>query len=115
MTREAFDAQCAAVKQIERSDGRIVAAVAVGLGLGQLALIRWADTNLAHDTRVELTGAVFLAYIAIVGWLVWRFERRRRAARPRCPQCGAMLKDASERAAAETGTCHACGGFVIDG
>ena len=115
MTREAFDARRAAVRKIEQSDGRIVAAVAVGLGIGQLALIRWADTNLPHDTRIELTGTVFLAYIAMVGWLVWRFEQRRRAARPRCPQCDVMLKDASERAAAATGKCDACGGVVIDG
>ncbi len=115
MNRESFDAQRAAVRKIEQSDGRIVAAVAVGLGLAQLVLIRWASANLADDPRLELTGTVFAAYIAMVGWLVWRFERRRRAARPRCPQCNAMLKDASERVAAATGKCDACGGVVIDG
>jgi len=114
-TREEFERRRAAAKGVERREGRILAAVSVGLGLGQLVFIRWADAHFEHGPRVALEGGVFLAYVALVVWLLWRMQRRVRAARPRCPQCGARLEGMSERVAAATGRCDSCGGQVLAG
>lgn len=112
-TRAQFDERRAAAKAVERTDGRALAVVSVGLGLGQLLLIRWTDAHLERHAALPLTGGVFVAYLAVVAWLLWRFDRRRRAAYARCPQCGVVLKDQSERIAAATGRCDTCGGIVI--
>jgi len=112
-TRAAFDERRAAVRRIERREARPLALVSVALGLGQLLNIRWLEGRLARAQAVPIEGALFLAYIALVGWLLWRLQRRMRAARPACPACGVVLKDMSERVAAATGRCDACGGQVI--
>lgn len=101
------------VAAIERREGRLIAVVAVTLGAAQLWFINWAGTNLGDEVKVRAAYSVFLVYMGIVMALVWRFGRRREAARPRCPQCGAVLKGASERTAFETGKCDQCGGQVI--
>ena len=113
-TRESFERRRAAAKQVERRESWILAAAAVGLGLAQLVLIRWADAHLARRPRLALEGGVFLAYIALVAGLFWRMFVRVRAARPVCPACGVALEAMSERVAAATGRCDSCGGQVIE-
>jgi len=112
-TREAFQEQRQAAKVVERRESRVLVVVSVGLGVAQLALIAWADRHLARGPRLTVEGGVFLAYIALVAWLLWRLVARVRAARPICPQCGARLEGMSERVAAATGRCDGCGGQVI--
>ena len=114
-TRAAFERQRAAIKLVERRDGLLLALVSVGGGVAQLLFIRWADAHLAHPSEIAIAGPAFLAYLAVVGALLWRFQRRRQAARPKCPQCGVALEGLSERVAAATGRCDACGGQVIEG
>jgi hypothetical protein len=113
-TREAFERQRAAVKQVERRDGRMLAVVSVGLGVAQLLFLRWADVHVDRGRGTAIAGLAFLAYVWLVCWLLWRRDRCRRAARPKCPQCGVPLQDLSERVAAATGRCDACGGQVIE-
>jgi predicted RNA-binding Zn-ribbon protein involved in translation (DUF1610 family) len=113
-TREAFERRRAAVRQVERHDGRWLAFLSVGLGVVQLLFLRWADLHLERGPRLAIAGGAFLAYAALIGVLVWRMDRRTRSARPTCPQCGVMLKGMSERVAAATGKCDSCGGQVID-
>ena len=113
LTRDVFERQRAAARQVERREGRLLAVVGVGLGLAQVAVIRWADAHLERSPRLALEGGIFLAYLALVGVLLWRMQRRLRAARPRCPNCGVVLAGMSERVAAATGRCDACGGQII--
>jgi len=113
-TRETFERQRAAVKLVERRDGRMLASVSVGLGVAQLLFLRWADVHLDRSRGTAIAGLGFLAYLGLVGWLLWRLDRRRRAARPKCPQCGVPLQDLSERVASATGRCDACGGQVFE-
>ncbi len=113
LTREAFERQRAAVKRVERHEGLVLAIVSVGLGVLQLGFLRWAEMHLARSPRVTIAGSVFLAYLAVVGALLWRMERRVRVVRPACPQCGRALKDMSQRVAAATGRCDRCGGWIL--
>ena len=113
LTREAFERQRVAIKTIETREGRVAAIVSVGLGGAQLVLLNFADAQFAHPTAVAIEGVVFLMYLGLVGWLIWRMQQRVRAARLRCPQCGTPLANMSERVAAATGRCDACGGQVI--
>jgi hypothetical protein len=113
-TRESFERQRAAMKKLENREGLLLAAVSVGLGVGQLILIRWAERHLEHGLEIRIEGGVFLAYLALVGWMIWRMQRRLRAARPACPQCKVPLQGMSERIAAATGKCDSCGGQVIE-
>jgi predicted RNA-binding Zn-ribbon protein involved in translation (DUF1610 family) len=113
-TREAFERRRAAVKQVERHDGRLMAFLSVVLGVVQLVFLGWADLHLERGPRLAIAGGAFLAYAAFIGVLVWRMDRRTRSARATCPQCGVMLKGMSERVAAATGKCDSCGGQVID-
>jgi predicted RNA-binding Zn-ribbon protein involved in translation (DUF1610 family) len=113
LTRDAFDRQRAALKQVQRREEWLLAIVSVVLGLAQLAFLTWAKVNLDRGLTTAVAGAFFLAYMALIGTLVWRLERRVRAARLVCPQCGVRLKATSERVAAATGRCDTCGGQVI--
>ena len=113
-TREAFERQRARGKQVESRETRLLAIVSVGLGVAQLIGFRWLETWLARGPRIRIEGAVFLGYIALVGWLIWRMQRRLRAARVTCPQCGVRLEGLSERVAGATGRCDACGGQVFE-
>jgi predicted RNA-binding Zn-ribbon protein involved in translation (DUF1610 family) len=113
-TRERFQQQRAARRLVERQAMRGLAFFAVGLGVAQLLFIRWIETQLEHSRAVAIEGAVFLGYIAIFGWLLWRMQRRGRATRFVCPHCGAVLDDPAERIAAATGRCDSCGGQVVE-
>jgi hypothetical protein len=112
-SRREFDGMRAAAKERERKDKLLLVACSVGLGLGQLAFIRWADEQLPRAAAVGIEGTVFLLYMALVVWLVWRMERDKRAGAPRCPQCAQPLLRWSERIAVATGRCDACGGQVL--
>jgi hypothetical protein len=97
----------------ESRDGAVLAAASVGLGLGQLLLIRELEARLPRRPAVTIEGVVFLAYMALVAWLLWRLRRRSRLARLVCPRCGASLDELSERVALATGKCDRCGGEVV--
>jgi predicted RNA-binding Zn-ribbon protein involved in translation (DUF1610 family) len=114
LTREAFEQHRHAARRVARHDGRALAFSSVGLGLAQLVFLRWADVHLARGPRLIIAGLAFLAYLALVAVLIWRMEKRLRAVRPVCPQCGVTLKDMAERVAAVTGRCEACGGWVLE-
>jgi hypothetical protein len=113
-SRAAFERQVQTVKDVAGREGRLLAIVSVGLGVAQLVFVRWADAHLEKNTGTTIEGLVFLVYMALVGWLLWRMQRRTAAVRPRCPQCGRKLEGLSERVAAATGRCDACGGQVIE-
>ena len=113
-SRAAFERQVQAVKDVAGREGRILAIVSVGLGVAQLVFVRWADVHLEKNTGTPIAGIVFLVYMALVGWLLWRMQRRTKAVRPKCPQCGRAFEGLSERVAAATGRCDACGGQVIE-
>jgi hypothetical protein len=97
LTRGAFDQQRAAAKRVSRQHGRALVLFSVGLGLVQLLFLRWAEGHLARAPRLAIAGSAFLAYVALIGVLLWRMERRLGCVRPTCPQCGVALKDLSER------------------
>lgn len=113
LTREEFDRRRAALKAVARREGRVLASVSVGLGLAQLLFHRWAEPQMAHDAFIAMAGSLFLAYIAGVGALLWRMQRRVRAARVACPHCRTVLNDMSERVASATGRCDTCGGQIM--
>ncbi len=113
-SRAAFDRQREQVKQISSRDGRVLAVVAVGLGVAQLAFLRWAEPRMEDDTKTAIAGVAFLVYAALVAVMIWRMDRRVAAARPVCPHCGQRLKGLAERVASATGRCDACGAQVIE-
>ena len=113
-TRQAFERLRADGQSLERHDGRVLAVVSVGLGLAQLLLMRWLDSRLAHARAIAIEGTVVLVYLALIAWLIWRMQRRLRATRITCPQCGVRLEGMSERVVAATGRCDACGGQVLE-
>jgi predicted RNA-binding Zn-ribbon protein involved in translation (DUF1610 family) len=113
-TRAAFDRQRQLVKDVSRREGRVLVPVSVGLGIGQLVFLRWAEGRLEPETVTAIAGVAFLIYMGLVIWLIWRMDRRVRAVRPSCPQCGKRLQGLSERVAGATGRCDACGGQVIE-
>lgn len=112
-TRADFDRQRQLVKDVSRREGRILAPVAVGLGVAQLVFLRVAEGRLEKNTVTTIAGIAFLIYFALVLWLIWRMDRRVRAARPTCPKCGRRLQGLSERVVSATGRCDECGGQVI--
>ena len=113
-TREAFDQQRAAAKKIERDDLRLLAAFTVPFGLGQLLLIAWLDGRMGRKEATPIEGIVFLAYMAITIALIVRMVLRARAARLKCPSCGAAIEGLSERMAVTTGRCDQCGAMVVE-
>jgi len=113
-TREKFDQIRASAKARERVDGRWLASASIGLGLGQLAFIRWAEGALPRQTAVTLEGVLFLLYGGLIVWLFFRLQRNRRNGSPRCPKCGAVLRGLSERIAVATGRCDSCGAQVVE-
>ena len=112
-TRAEFVRQRAAVRRVEGREGLFLAAVSVLLGLAQIAFLRWADAHLRHKLEISIAGPAFLLYLVLVGVLLWRYERKRHDAFPKCPQCGIALTDMSARIAMATGRCDACGGQVL--
>ena len=113
LTRVAFEEQRLASTCARRRTGRPLAVLSVVLGVAQLIALRWLERHLDRPTAVAIAGSAFVAYLVIVGALGWRMARAVRRATLRCPQCGVPLKDLSERVAAATGRCDACGGQVI--
>jgi len=114
VTRASFERQREAVRRVERREGLLLVVVSVGLGLAQLAFLKCADAHLEHRREIAIAGPACLAYLALVGALLWRLERGRRKVRPRCPQCGRRLEGLSERVASATGRCDSCGDRVIE-
>lgn len=112
-SRDEFERRRTAAKQLAGRNGRLLAVVSVGLGIAQLVLIRWIEGQLERRSAVAIEGAFFLAYLSLVGWMVWRMQRKLRAARPTCPECGVVLQGLSDRVAAATGRCDSCGGQVV--
>ena len=112
-TREEFARQRAAIRRVEGREGLFLATVSVLLGIAQLIFLRWADQNLKHKLEVSIAGPAFLLYLVVVGLLLWRYERKRHDAFPKCPQCGIALTDMSARIATATGRCDSCGGQVL--
>jgi len=113
VTRAAFEAQRLAATRARRRTGRPLAVVSVVLGVAQLIALRWLEGHVDRAIAVTIAGSAFVAYLVIVAAFGWRMARAVGRATPRCPQCGARLKDMSERVAAATGRCDACGGQVI--
>ena len=112
-TRKEFEGRRAATKAVERREGLLLAGVSVALGVAQLVFLRWADVHLDRSTKLAIELPAFFAYLAVVGWLLWRFVQRVKAARPKCPRCGAPLSELSERVAVATGRCDSCGGQIL--
>lgn len=112
-TREAFQQHLLSARTAARRQLNRLAVISVGLGVAQLAFLRWAERSLADSVRVPLAVAFFLAYAAIISFLVLRLMRTERAVRPACPHCATQLRGLSERAALATGRCDGCGGQLF--
>jgi len=112
-TRESFQQARAQAAAIGRTLGRFTAIVAVTLGVGQLLFIRAVEGRLAKDKALPFEVALFLAYIVVIGFLVWQLDRQVTSARPRCPQCRQSFKGVSDGVAMTSGKCSACGAQVI--
>lgn len=112
-TGDQFERLRADATRDERREGWLLAAVSVSLGIAQLLAIAWMDRHFERPVRLAVESAVFLAYFALVIALLWRMQKRIRAARPHCPACGVVFSAWSERVAAATGRCDACAGLVI--
>ena len=113
LTREAFERQRAAATRVARRYGRLLALSSVGLGVAQLVFLRWADMHLARGQKLAIAGPAFIAYMVVIGVLLWRMERKLRSVRPVCPHCRVALKGMSERLAFATGKCDSCGGWIL--
>jgi len=112
-TRAEFVRQRAAIRRVESREGLLLATVSVALGIAQIVFLRWADQHLHRKLEISIAGPVFLLYLVVVGVLLWRYERKRHDAFPKCPQCGVTLADMSARIAVATGRCDTCGGQVL--
>ena len=112
-TRESFERQRAQAAAIGRALGRFTAVVAVGLGVGQLLFIRAVESRLARNKALPFEVALFVAYIVVVGFLVWQMDRQVTRARPRCPQCKLSFKGVPDGVVLATGKCSNCGAQVI--
>lgn len=112
-SRDSFDQLRASVRRRERNDSALLAFVSVVLGIGQLGLLRWLESRFPHRTAVAIEGVVFLLYLGLVLFLLWRLQHHKRVGAPRCPQCDRPLQGDAERIAAATGRCDACGGQVV--
>ena len=109
MTREEFDRKRAEAAGAEKWQSRILAAIVVPLGFLQLFFIKWLDSHVADRKRLQIEGSLFLAYMALVLFLIWRMTSAVKKARPKCPTCKASLGGMSERMAVTTGKCDQCG------
>lgn len=112
-TRDSFNRQRARAKAVSDAAGRVLAIVAVGLGVGQLVLFRLVDSRITPAKKIPFELSLFLAYIALVGYLLWRMNRVMKAEAIRCPQCRKELKAGADDVAGATGKCTFCGGQVI--
>jgi hypothetical protein len=112
--RAEFERRRLSARSAERRAGIPLVLASVGLGFAQLIFLRWADSHLSRETKTKIAVPLFFAYLALVAWLLWRFQRGRRAAQPRCPSCGSILEELSQRVAAATGRCDACGTQILE-
>jgi hypothetical protein len=112
-TREEFERKRELAAKLQRRDLGYLVVASVGLGLGQLVFIAWADEHLARRTAVALEGIIFLFYLGVVGVIAWLWQRHQRAVAPRCPHCGRVLQGLSERLVIATGNCDSCGSPVL--
>ena len=112
-TREEFVRQRARIRRVESREGLLLATLSVVLGIAQIVFLRWADTHLQHKTEISIAGPVFLLYLVVIGVLLWRYERKRHDAFPKCPHCATALSEIPARRAVATGRCDSCGGQVL--
>lgn len=113
-TRESFAAQRAKSKTIGKALGRLTAAVAVTLGVGQLVFIRLISGRIEKNKEITFELLLLVTYLIVVGFLVWQMDRQVTAARPTCPACRVSFKGAADAAAMTTGRCSACGAPLFD-
>lgn len=109
MTREEFDRKRAVAAGAEKWQMKVLAIVSVTLGIAQLLFIKWLDAHVVDQKRLQIEGSLFLAYMGLVIFLIWRMTSAVNGARPKCPKCKATLKGMSERMAVTTGKCDQCG------
>lgn len=112
-TREEFDRWRSTANKIVRRRSIVAAAVSVSLGLISLWFLDWADSFFPESNRKIISLATFIVFIAIVGWLLFRMKRASRDHAIKCPQCGKILQQESQRIASATEKCDHCGGVVI--
>lgn len=112
-TRALFQQQCDKSVAIDRALRRLMAVMAVVLGLGQLAIIRLAAGRLAPTKQTAFELAMFVAYVSVIAFLAWQRGHQVRAARPRCPACRVVIADAAAANVLATGTCAVCRAQVI--
>ncbi len=114
VTRETFAARRAKAQAIRQTLGRLTATVAVVLGVGQLGFIRLTQGRMVAEKVLPFEVALVTAYLVVVGFLVWRMDREVDKARPSCPSCTVVYRDAQADVVMATGACPACGARVID-
>mgnify|MGYP006268179735 CR=1 FL=1 len=112
-SREEFAARRAKAHSLKQGLGRLTAAVAVVLGVGQLALIKATSGRVVAERAKPFELAMFIAYITVVGFLVWRTDREVTKTRPSCPQCRKPLSGDAADAVLMSGQCPRCGGRVL--
>ena len=112
-TRESFANHLSSVKATTRRQMNQLALIVVPLGVVALAVVSWAERNLAGSPRTILAVAVFLVYLALIGILVLRVKRMESAARVCCPHCSAPLYGVTARVALAIGRCEACTGELF--
>jgi Flp pilus assembly protein TadB len=108
-TRGDFQRQAATARAAERGSGTWLVTASVGLGVAQLLFLRWAGRHLDRPLATQVALGFFVAYAAIVGWLLARLLRQRRRSRPRCPYCGRSFDELSIRIVTASGRCDGCG------
>lgn len=113
-SRKSFDQRRAAARRIQQRESLVLAVVSVGLGVAQLFFLEWTESRYAPVVYKSIAGGIFLAYLALVLFLIVRLVRRTKAALPQCPHCSVVLEGMSGRVASATGKCDRCGGAVIE-
>ena len=114
-SRDEFVVQRAKAHGLKQGLGRLTAAVAIVLGVGQLALVKVTSGRVVADRARPFELAMFGAYIVVVGFLVWRTDREVTKTRPACPQCRTPLSGEAADAVLQSGQCPRCQAVVISG
>jgi predicted RNA-binding Zn-ribbon protein involved in translation (DUF1610 family) len=112
-SRESLAQQIASAAATYKRRSLPLVVFSVAGGLGQLWLHTLIEKRYERPTSQNIELAMFLVYIVIViAQIVWL--TRSDATAPKCPSCGAKLKDMSGRLALATGRCDRCGAQVIE-